>query len=426
MANGNVLRSITEILRSGERREQSKVDTALAMMQLAASQEQSARKSMLQEQQFAQTKRMQEIALTQANLQTSLKLLETEKPKIASSFMQSTGIGGYYQEIEEGEMAEDAITDMAKALRKQMGKGYDEQANQIAGAVFNYYNAKDADSMVNMASNLYDASMAINEGTATNKQMKMFEAFTRLGATAELSGIAQLAKKAKISEANISKEYSEFLQGDYEIQSPIGIYADIPETVMDIQPAPPPPLSPTNVSVAEIRDALDKARLKYESLEKKTNAGVATEDEMEEYLALPGVIKQLRLDLYDSTGEFQEDMDDKIDDTEEKVDAYRQAGLSGMPEFVKLKRLLTEQKIQRNQAVLGMRQEREQERIDEELERTSELTGVPVEDIKRYQRIRRGEEFDISFEDEFKVGDVTISSQAGGRRGQGGLTGRMR
>ena len=95
MANGNVLRSITEILRSGERREQSKVDTALAMMQLAASQEQSARKSMLQEQQFAQTKRMQEIALTQANLQTSLKLLETEKPKIASSFMQSTGIGGY-------------------------------------------------------------------------------------------------------------------------------------------------------------------------------------------------------------------------------------------------------------------------------------------------------------------------------------------
>lgn len=195
---------------------------------------------------------------------------------------------------------------------------------------------------------------------------------------------------------------------------------------MDIQPAPPPPLSPTNVSVAEIRDALDKARLKYESLEKKTNAGVATEDEMEEYLALPGVIKQLRLDLYDSTGEFQEDMDDKIDDTEEKVDAYRQAGLSGMPEFVKLKRLLTEQKIQRNQAVLGMRQEREQERIDEELERTSELTGVPVEDIKRYQRIRRGEEFDISFEDEFKVGDVTISSQAGGRRGQGGLTGRMR
>ena len=243
MASGNVLRSITEILRSGERREQSKVDTALAMMQLAASKEESVRRATLQEQQFAQTKRMQEIALTQSNLQTSLKLLETEKPKIASSFMQSTGIGGYYQEIDEGEMADDAITDMAKAIRDKMGKGYDAQANEIAGAVFNYYNAKDADSMVSMASNLYDASMAINEGTATNQQKKMFEAFKRLGATADLSGIALLAKKAQISEANISKEYSEFLQGDYKIQEPIGIYADIPETVMDIKPPPPPPYS---------------------------------------------------------------------------------------------------------------------------------------------------------------------------------------
>ena len=357
-------------------------------MQLAASKEESVRRATLQEQQFAQTKRMQEIALTQSNLQTSLKLLETEKPKIASSFMQSTGIGGYYQEIEEGEMADDAITDMAKAIRDKMGKGYDAQANEIAGAVFNYYNAKDADSMVSMASNLYDASMAINEGTATNQQKKMFEAFKRLGATADLSGIALLAKKAQISEANISKEYSEFLQGDYKIQEPIGIYADIPETVMDIKPPTPPPPPPSSVSVLEIRDALDKARLKYESLEKKTNAGVATEDEMEEYLELPSVIKQLRLDLYDSTGEFQEDMDSKIDDTEEKVEAYRKAGLSGMPEFIKLKRVLTEQKVQRNQAVLGMRQEIEQERIDEDLERTSELTGIPIEDIKRYQKER--------------------------------------
>ena len=395
MANGSALRAVTEILRSGERREQSKVDTALAMMQLAASKEESTRRATLQEQQFTQTKRMQDIALVQSNLQTSLKLLETEKPKIASSFMQSTGIGRYYQEMEEGEMADDAITDMAKAISKQMGKGYDDEAARVAGAVFNYYTAKDSDSMVNMASNLYDASMAINlekegKGKATNQQKKMFEAFKKLGAGADLAGIALLAKKAQISEANISKEYSEFLQGDYEIQSPIGIYADIPETVMDIKPPPPPPPAATAVSVAEVRDALDKARLKYESLEKKTNAGVATDDEKEEYLALPSVIKQLRLDLYDSTGEFEEEMDSQIGETEEKVDAYRKAGLSGMPEFYELRKVLTEQKVQRNQAVLGMRQEREQERIDEELERTSELTGVSIDDIKKYQEMREG------------------------------------
>ena len=94
--------------------------------------------------------------------------------------------------------------------------------------------------------------------------------------------------------------------------------------------------------------------------------------------------------LYDQTGEFEEEMDEKIESDEEKMDAYRRAGLSGMPEFIKLKQKLTEQKIQRNQAVLGMRQEQERESIDEQLERTSELTGISVQEIKKYQEMREG------------------------------------
>jgi len=105
---------------------------------------------------------------------------------------------------------------------------------------------------------------------------------------------------------------------------------------------------------------------------------------------LPSSIKRLRIDLYDQTGEFEEEMDEKIESDEEKIDAYRRAGLSGMPEFIKLKQKLTEQKIQRNQAILGMRQEQEQEGIDEQLERTSELTGISVKDIKEYQEMREG------------------------------------
>ena len=120
------------------------------------------------------------------------------------------------------------------------------------------------------------------------------------------------------------------------------------------------------------------------------DAGVATDEEKEEYYDLPSSIKRLRIDLYDQTGEFEEEMDEKIESDEEKIDAYRRAGLSGMPEFIKLKQKLTEQKIQRNQAILGMRQEQEQEGIDEQLERTSELTGISVKDIKEYQEMREG------------------------------------
>ena len=59
----DTLRSINAILQSGERREQRKVDTALAMMQLAASQESSKARETMALQQFAQTKRMQDIGL---------------------------------------------------------------------------------------------------------------------------------------------------------------------------------------------------------------------------------------------------------------------------------------------------------------------------------------------------------------------------
>ena len=397
MANGaDTLRSINAILQSGERREQRKVDTALAMMQLASSQESSKAREAMALQQFAQQKRMQEIALTQNNLQTSLKLLESQKPKIASSFVQSSGLSRYYQEIEEGEMADDAITDMAKALSKQMGKGYSDQASQFAGALFNYYTAKDSESMLNIASSLHDATQVINAdfknktSLATKQQRGLFEAFHKLGATANLQGVSELAKKAKLSEANISKEYSEFLQGDYEIQSPIGIYADIPEAVMNIPPPAPPSLPPTVGSIDETREALKLSQLKLQSLEQKIDAGVATDEEKEEYYALPSSIKRLRIDLYDETGEFEEVIDEEIESNEEKMDAYRRAGLSGMPEFIKLRQKLTEQKIQRNQAVLGMRQEQERESIDEQLERTSELTGISVQEIKEYQEMREG------------------------------------
>jgi|8_EtaG_2_1085327.scaffolds.fasta_scaffold04384_3 hypothetical protein len=437
MANGNALRAVTEILRSGERREQSKVDTALAMMQLAASKEQSEASRIFQETQFAQTKRMQEIALTQNNLQTSLKLIESEKPKIASAFGESTGITRFYQEMEEGEMAEDAITDMAKEIKKKIGKGYDSEINTIAGAVFNYYNAKDSESMIDIASRLHDASIAINQKTATNQQKKLFEAFRRLGATADLQNISQLAKKARISEANISKEYSEFLQGDYEIQSPIGIYADIPESKIDFtQPVQVTP-KPTGVSVAGLKEAVDKARLNYQTLEKKVNSGVATDDEKEEYSELPGVIQQLRLDLYESSGEFEAEIDDEMKKVEEKIEAFKVGGLTGRPEYRELKSRYQQLRIESNKAVNAARLERANQKFDEEVERVSLQTGLSEAVVRNQMRVKAPWDYSdaetiydsgqkvIKEGGDDKIGVKTRTTVSGTRRAGGSVPGRM-
>ena len=201
----DVLRSITAILQSGESRERLRVEESLGMMQLAAAQRESESRQLLAEQQFAQTSRLQNIQLVQSNLTIAAKQLEMEKPKLANRLMQSTGLGGYYQEAEEGEPAEDAISDMVKAIKGDMGKGYDEQAIQMAGAVFNYYSAKDSDSLINLASGLHDATIAIDAGVASASQRKLFESFKKLGATADLRVVSELASRAMISEQRISK-----------------------------------------------------------------------------------------------------------------------------------------------------------------------------------------------------------------------------
>ena len=201
MPAADVLRSITAILQSGEAKERIRVEESLGLMQLASAQKESAARQLLAEQQFKQTERLQNIQLVQSNLTMAAKQLEMEKPKIANRLMQSTGLGGYYQEAEEGEPAEDAISDMVKAIKGDMGKGYDDQAIQMAGAVFNYYAAKDSDSLINLASSLHNATMAIDAGVASASQRKLFESFTRLGATADLRVVSELASKAVIFRA---------------------------------------------------------------------------------------------------------------------------------------------------------------------------------------------------------------------------------
>ena len=390
MANGaDALRSVNAILQGIERKEQREVDTALAFMQLAASQKESAARMSLAEKQFAQTSQLQNIQLVQSNLTLAGKSLEMEKPKIVNRFLQSTGIGGIYEEQVEGEPAEDAITSMAKRLRhKDYGKFTESEAMSVAGAVFNYYSAKDSDSLISLASNLHDAGVAIDAGVANKAQVKLFESFKRLGATADLRSIAEQAKKATTSEQNISREISEFLQGDYEIQSPIGVYADVPEAqaLSQIPPPPPPPSGAAkNLSIEQTKEALSLAQTKRIALEKKMDTGTATEDEKEEYYQLPDLIERFRLELYEGTGELEGELNDEMTALAKDIEALKAAGLTGMEEFKRLKDTLQDRKIQQNRIVQSMRIEKEKERLDDIVEEASGATGIPESEIRAHQ-----------------------------------------
>ena len=289
----DVLRSISAILESGERREQYKVQSALAMMQ------------------FAQQKRMSDIAETKSNLELAQKSLQQQKPIVASEFLSATRLGGIYQQTEEGETAEDAISEMVKTLRSKqyLGSKYDKnKANAIAGAVWNYYSAEDPTSIIRLGSNLYDASIAMEAGEQTPAQHGLFDAFMKLGVTADLKDISMAAKKARVSERRISKEISEFLQGDYEIQDPIGIYAGIPDAVEEADMDRRLKQKPASADYTEMettREALRDAESRYKGLQNKMDANTATDDEKEEFYELPNLMDRFRSELGSSSDALQ-------------------------------------------------------------------------------------------------------------------------
>jgi hypothetical protein len=368
----DVLRSVNAILQSGERREQYKVQTALSMMQ------------------FAQQKRMQDIALTQKNLDLAQKSLQQQKPIVASEFLSATRLGGIYQQTEEGETAEDAISEMVKTLRSKqyLGKKYDRnKAHAIAGAVWNYYSAEDPTSIIRLGSNLYDASIAMEAGEQTPDQHELFDAFMKLGVTADLKDISMAAKKARVSEQYISKEISEFLQGDYEIQSPIGIYADIPEAVEEADmdrrlKETPAPAEYTEMETT--REALRDAEGRYKGLQNKMDTNMATDEEKEEFYELPNLMDKFRIELGSSSESLQSSVQDELDDIDKQISDMQDAGLARSKQYGEIKR----KRIEKRREYLALTQQAAEERFREtkssEIENVSELLGVSTSEAEPY------------------------------------------
>ena len=376
----DVLRSISAILEGGERREQRKVQSALAMMQ------------------FAQQKRMQDIAQTKSNLELAQKSLQQQKPIVASEFLSATRLGGIYQQTEEGETAEDSISDMVKTLRSNqyLGKKYDaNKAHAIAGAVWNYYSAEDPTSIIRLGSNLYDASIAMEAGEQTPDQHDLFDAFMKLGVTADLKDISLSAKKARVSERRISKEISEFLQGDYEIQDPIGIYAGVPDAVEEAdmdRRLREKPASADYTEMETTREALRDAESRYKGLQNKMDANTATDDEKEEFYEFPNLMDRCRGELGSSSDSLQASVQGELDDIDKQIKDMRDAGLARSRQYKEVKR----KRIEKRREALGLSrkaaEERQREVRSSEIENMAELLGVSTSEAVPYYEGAKGRE----------------------------------
>ena len=207
----DVLRSINAILLSGERKEEAKVDTTLKMMQMA------------------QQQRAQNINIASQQIQVAQSFNTQLQVNVASEFLSQTGLGAYYEQAKPGKRR----TKMQSAIDDLVSdKGFSPVvAGGVVTALWSYYEAKDHKSVVKLASDLGTAVDALNQlgKEAPAHQQALFASYSQLGPMEGIQPIARQAMKALSNEILIIKEGMEFLKGDYDIQSDIGVYEDLAE-----------------------------------------------------------------------------------------------------------------------------------------------------------------------------------------------------
>ena len=212
MATGaDFLQGLNMILTSQQERERFKVQQSLAMMQ------------------FAQEKKMQDIAVAKSNLEMASKGLESLKPQVAADFLTESGLSKFYISSDEGEEAETAITQMVTKLRHKSAFGRvlpEMEAQKIATALWSYYGpTSNPDQVLGLARDL--KSSVESALTADGGGTELYDAFAKLGADADLMEVTRQAERLKTSEELVHKERSEFLRGDYDMDIDINIYKDV-------------------------------------------------------------------------------------------------------------------------------------------------------------------------------------------------------
>tara|TARA_R110002033_G_scaffold4467_3_gene21642 strand:- start:1881 stop:3197 length:1317 start_codon:yes stop_codon:yes gene_type:complete len=203
-----VVGALREMLQSEERREQSRVQTALAGMQ------------------FAQQKKMQDIQLAGQQLQFLQTVNTQMMTSEATQFLTSTGLGSIYSEEEDG--VEKAIKILTEKPTKG-GFGFSESdANRVATAVWMSYKGSPS-AILSIADEL---NTGFKKEKPSASELALIKPFVSIGYITEEefssgkqeSGELNSMSKTVQNTRDIAAEMYEYGRGEYEIQRDIGAF----------------------------------------------------------------------------------------------------------------------------------------------------------------------------------------------------------
>ena len=220
----DVLASLNRMLESEERREQTRLQSSLALMQ------------------FAQQKRLQDIQLAGQQLE----LLQAANSQMMGSqseaFLIESGLDALYLSTLDEETPEDGISSMAKQLKKKW-KLTPEEANRVVGSVY-AAKAGNHQGILKIGSDLHSAIKFGEESTASEKSL--FTAFAKSAPSINEDRLSSISKTVS-NQAQILQEMFEFGQGEYDISPDI--------SMQEIQEASPEEIDESLIKLSEETDS---------------------------------------------------------------------------------------------------------------------------------------------------------------------------
>ena len=161
----------------------------------------------------------------------------------------STGMEGSEISSELSELAD-------KLEKKKYGDFDDDEAMNIASALWTYRNSQDPVSIIKLAGRYDNALDASVLGESDDYQNKLIDSFRRISSDKSLLDLSRQASKSIKNQYHITQEYLEFAKGDFDIQSDIGVWSPQVQAEFQAQQPESQKIDYTNMSVEELADVI--------------------------------------------------------------------------------------------------------------------------------------------------------------------------
>lgn len=269
------MQALERMLLSQERKEQTRVQESLSMMQMAQT-------SAVQQRQLAMQEQKQNIEVMGANIDLLQKVNKTMKTKSASNFLQASPLGSLYLEYkDEDDGLQSAVNDLTKGsvLLGTDGLELDKEiATDLVAATWSAYEQENPDAIVNIASRLH--YIDDTETFQNNYDKKLYKSFQQLGVLGEgadnqaMLNQFKTMKKSLDNEVKLTEEMIEFAKGDYTIDRDFDLISeDLKQLNVDIDPKKKlkPEVDTGFESILDLQTAIKYSDSNTSSLNEKKN-----------------------------------------------------------------------------------------------------------------------------------------------------------